>query len=129
MKLFITFITSFRNFSFLALQYSTHFAPHRHLKLTRHTDIKFKRQKDGHFRRVTSQLRLPIFFFVTGKNGYGNVTNFCHFFDESETDRRQEGQQVTQFLEYGLMYNICAFLWPVAIVLRGQISPKKKVTN
>jgi len=35
----------------------------RHLKLTRHTDIKFKRQKDGHFRRVTSQSWLPIFFF------------------------------------------------------------------
>jgi hypothetical protein len=69
------------------------------------------------------------FFFVTGgKNGYGNLTNFCHVFDEAETDRRQVGQQVTQFFEYGLYTIYVPFIgqWRCSF---GDRHDKKKVTT
>ena len=129
MKSFITFITSFCNLAFLGPQYSpSHFVPPRHLKLNRHTDIKFKRQKDGYFRRVTYQSGLSqfFFFFATGKNIYGNLTNFCHVYEEAETDWRQKGQQVTRFLDYGLCTIYVPFSGQWRWSLRDRLMTKKK---
>jgi len=121
----MTFITTFRNFSILAPKYFTrHFCPPTNLKLTRHTDIKFKRQKGEHFRRVTSKSGVPIFFCYRKKMGMAmwkiSVT-FWRIRDRPKT-RGSTGDTVPWIWS---MYNICAFQWPVAIVLRGETWQKK----